>query len=202
MLPVYMVKIEDYILLPKQIRQAHLRLHEPCIERGGASYQFKGLLAHILDTTLPKKKPHLCHACYNGNCGNPYHMYWGTPKENRLDSIANGEPSFWQKRVNKHGEDAVRQEQSILAKKAWATSGRKRSNWQPFPEDKRNEILELLYSSNDYIGIATKTATSWRAVTAIFSNAKKGAYGQEVATKIAAQIEKKQTNVLQFRTTA
>ena len=38
-----MIAIEDYILLPQSKRQEHLRLDEPCLERGGRSMYFKGL---------------------------------------------------------------------------------------------------------------------------------------------------------------
>lgn len=174
-----MVKIEEYILLPKTIRQAHLRLHEPCIERGGESYQFKGLLAHILNTTIPKKKPHLCHACNNGDCGNPYHMYWGTPKENIADAKAFGSMrSPWEYKVAKHGEEKARQLKSEESKAAWANhSERKRSTWHSFPEDKRNEVLDLLYKGENRVIIATKTGVSLRSIGAIFFHAMKGTYG-------------------------
>ena len=84
-----MIKIEEYILLPKSIRQAHLRLHEPCVDRGKCySYFLKGLLAYILDTTLPSgPKIHVCHACNNDRCSHPYHVYWCTAAENRQDTL-------------------------------------------------------------------------------------------------------------------
>ena len=106
----YMKDINDYINLPKSERQQHLKLDEACIERGAGSYYFKGLLAHILDTTVPKgPKIHLCHACHNGACGNPNHMYWGTPKENRLDQVENGtSDSPWNRMVAKYGLDEAR----------------------------------------------------------------------------------------------
>jgi hypothetical protein len=88
-----MIPIEDYIQKPKSERQAHLRLEEPCIERGGFSSYCKGLLAHVLDTTIPSgKKIHVCHACHNGPCSNPNHLYWGTPSENRRDFVESGRP--------------------------------------------------------------------------------------------------------------
>lgn len=86
-----MKQIEDYIQLSKEERQQHLRLDTPCIERGGNSLTSRGLLAHFLDTSIPKgSKIQLCHACHNGKCSNPEHLYWGTSSENRLDHIANG----------------------------------------------------------------------------------------------------------------
>lgn len=88
---VLMTKIEDYIQLALNERQTHLRLVQECIERGGYSAQFKGLLAHILGTTIPcTKKIQVCHACNNGKCSNPYHLYWGTQKENSKDAVLSG----------------------------------------------------------------------------------------------------------------
>ena len=90
-----MKKIEEYIVLPLIERQAHLKLSEPCLDRGGhpteLSSYLKGLLAHILDTSIPNRiKVFVCHACHNGKCSNPYHIYWGTPRENQLDAMASG----------------------------------------------------------------------------------------------------------------
>ena len=48
------ILIEDYIKLPQEERQKHLRLdEEDCIEIGGNSTQFKGHLAYKLNTTIP-----------------------------------------------------------------------------------------------------------------------------------------------------
>ena len=105
-----MKDIYEYITLPKETRQAHLKLDTPCIERGAGSFYFKGLLAHILDTTVPTGKTiHLCHACHNGKCGNPNHLYWGTSQENSKDRVSNGGKSIWQKMVEKYGEEEARQ---------------------------------------------------------------------------------------------
>jgi hypothetical protein len=84
-----MIDILEYIKLEKHIRQSHLNLDESCVEIGGNSTQFKGLLAYYLQTTIPKgNKVQLCHACHNGKCSNVKHLYWGTPKENSLDKVA------------------------------------------------------------------------------------------------------------------
>ena len=72
-------------------RQSHLDLNEFCIERGGNSTNHKGVLAQYLNTTIPYGVKYLlCHACGNGNCSNPKHLYWGSPKENVEDAIKNG----------------------------------------------------------------------------------------------------------------
>jgi hypothetical protein len=109
-----MIDIKEYILLEQDERQKHLKLDEPCIERGGQSMYCKGLLAHIHDTTIPAgKKIHVCHACHNAKCTNPNHLYWGTPSENRLDAIANGAfLSPWEASVAKYGLEEATKRQS------------------------------------------------------------------------------------------
>lgn len=79
-LDIYMIKSRDE-------RRAHLRLNEECVEIGGDSIQFRGLLAHYLKTTLPRKKQRflLCHACNNSKCSNVNHLYWGTDADNARD---------------------------------------------------------------------------------------------------------------------
>ena len=83
-----MQDIYEYIKRPKIQRQEHLDLDDYCIERGGGSTLCKGLLAHLLETTIPSGHMILvCHACNNGKCSNPKHLYWGTPSENRMDRV-------------------------------------------------------------------------------------------------------------------
>ena len=108
-----MIKIEEFIQLALTKRQAHLRLSDACEERGNnCSVEFKGLLAYILNTTIPSGYGiHLCHACNNEKCSNPYHLYWGTAVENRADSITSGRnnKSAWQYSVEKHGLEKAKE---------------------------------------------------------------------------------------------
>ena len=84
-----MIKIEEYLQQPLSDRQKHLDLQLPCDLRGGGSKDFRGLLAHSLDTTLPAGRKGgagmLCHACNIPGCSNVKHLYWGTSSENRID---------------------------------------------------------------------------------------------------------------------
>src|SRR6056297_724557 len=107
------MRMEDiyiYIARPQSERQAHLKLDEPCLERGGQSMYFKGLLAHVLNTSIPNgKKIHVCHACHNAKCSNPNHLYWGTPSENAQDRLENDPRTVWDHSVSKYGfEEACR----------------------------------------------------------------------------------------------
>lgn len=105
------MKIEEYILLSKEERQQHLKLDEPCNERGGNSTQHRGIMVEFLDTTFPTGRILLCHACGNGKCSNPRHLYWGTDKENIIeDGTKFGTyKSVWQRQVDKYGyEEACR----------------------------------------------------------------------------------------------
>lgn len=140
-----MITIEDYILKPLAERQFHLRLGEPCIERGvaagkGTSTFCKGLLAHIHDTTIPTgMKVHVCHACNNQICSNPNHLYWGTARENRLDQKVVGSLSIWERTVQKHGL-----EQALINLKKSSSKGGKanrgKSKTAEHIENMRNAI--------------------------------------------------------------
>ena len=82
-----MINVNEWILESKENRQFHLDLNEECLIRGGTSDECRGVLAQYLNTNIPKgMKIHLCHACHNGKCSNPKHLYWGTAGENIQDS--------------------------------------------------------------------------------------------------------------------
>lgn len=100
-----MIDIKLYIELPVSDRQLHLDMSDACIERGGNSTNFKGLLAEFLKTTIPSgHKILLCHKCNNAKCSNPKHLYFGTPKENVNDSKENGTwKSVWERSIEKYG---------------------------------------------------------------------------------------------------
>lgn len=104
--------IETYITLPKPDRQSHIDLIDPCIERGGPqngglSSYCKGLMAHLLNTSIPSgHKIHICHACNNAKCSNPKHLYRGTAQENRLDQGAGNSP--WERMIAKYGIDGAK----------------------------------------------------------------------------------------------
>lgn len=80
------ILLEEYMKLSRDERTAHLDLSSPCDERGGDSREFRGLLAHYLNTTIAGGYMiNLCHACHNSRCSNPKHLYWGTAKDNQQD---------------------------------------------------------------------------------------------------------------------
>jgi hypothetical protein len=136
-----MKKIEEYILLPKEERQKHLRLDEPCLERGGQSMYLKGLLAHLHETTIPSGKMiHVCHACHNGKCSNPNHLYWGTASENKKDADSNGGKSIWERMVDKYGLEEARRKQARGNKAA----GGKANLGKPKSEEHRKKISEAI----------------------------------------------------------
>jgi|GEM_PF-4162131 len=101
---------KTYLLFEQKIRQDHLDLNEPCVERGGNSTNHRGVLAQYLNTPIYGRPADLCHACHNDKCSNPKHLYWGTRKENIEDAKQNGTwQSAWDRSVAKYGyEEACR----------------------------------------------------------------------------------------------
>lgn len=126
--------VEDFVLSStREERRAHLDLSTPCIERGGTSPTFKGLLATMLDTTIPTKgKVLLCHACNNGGCSNWLHLYWGTLSDNAQDyRAAPYYKTAWQRMVEKHGEDKARELMQKAGSSPRKSYGRYRSPPKP-----------------------------------------------------------------------
>lgn len=128
-----MILIEEYITLPVGTRKKHIELDDQCIERGGPqngglSSYCKGLMAHLLDTSIPSgHKIHICHACNNEKCSNPKHLYWGTARENSLDRMNNGDKTVWQKVVEKYGIEEARKINAKGNKAAGGKAGAGRS---------------------------------------------------------------------------
>lgn len=137
-----MLLIEDYITQSKTDRQTHIDLSDPCIERGGPqkgglSSYCKGLMAHLLDTTIPSgHKIHVCHACNNKKCSNPKHLYWGTSSENSQDRIANGDKSIWERMIDKYGL----REAKLMQSKGDKSSGGKANKGKPKSEEHKRKI--------------------------------------------------------------
>ena len=107
-----MIEITEFIQRSREERRQHLNLEEACCERGGNSTNHKGVLAEYLGTTIPKGRILLCHACHNGDCSNPRHLYWGTDKDNLAIDRAEqpgGCKTIWERTVEKYGyEEACR----------------------------------------------------------------------------------------------
>ena len=88
---VQMQNVYEYITKSREDRRSHIDLDCECLEIGGKSTHFKGILAFSLGTTIPKGHAiHLCHACNNEKCCNPKHLYWGTPIDNARDRVEAG----------------------------------------------------------------------------------------------------------------
>ena len=125
------MKMKDYIKNSREKRREHLKLDESCIEIGGYdSREYRGLLAHHLKTEIPTHeniKIMLCHACNNPKCSNVNHLYWGTTKDNTIDSIEAGTwKSFYQRTVDKYGETKAKEMQRKNSSKGGKTNkGRK-----------------------------------------------------------------------------
>ena len=68
----------------------------PISDRGYGKFSASGSwranrLALILSAGLPPTPQHLsCHTCDNPICCNPAHLFWGTHRENMIDSVRKG----------------------------------------------------------------------------------------------------------------
>jgi hypothetical protein len=100
-----MLDIKEYMKKTRDERQSHIDLKSECIEIGGHSREYRGLLAHYLKTTIPKGHKYLlCHACNNGGCSNVKHLYWGTFSDNQRDR-AKVSNTVYENMLKKHGKE-------------------------------------------------------------------------------------------------
>ena len=136
-----MKNINEFILLSREDRRAHLNLEELCCERGGNSTNHKGVLAQYLDTTIPSGRILLCHACNNSKCSNPKHLYWGTDYDNIIIDGTNFQThkSPWDRRVEKYGYEKA----SAMNSRVSNTNGAGNKG-KPKTEEHKRKIAEAI----------------------------------------------------------
>jgi hypothetical protein len=138
-------------------RKSHINLTSKCIEIGGGSYMFQAVLAHHLKTTLPgdKKVAILCHACHNGKCSNPEHLYWGTYRENYNDAVASGaEIPFREKVIRKYGEDGAKR----IAQKAGRASNTKGYSFKRITQENEDRYKRAILDEPKIWGWKSRVA--------------------------------------------
>lgn len=134
--------VEEILNESRETRRNHLDLTEECIHRGKlkSSVYLIGLVANFLDTTVPISgyKIKVCHACNNPDCCNPRHLYFGTSRDNVVDSQLNGtHHNVWENTVEKYGEDGAR---AINSKNARLTTGGKSLKGIPKSEQHKKNL--------------------------------------------------------------
>ena len=134
--------VNNIVESTRKEKRAHLDLSEPCIEIGGNSTQFRGVLSHYLKVTIPQgHKLVLCHACHNGNCSNPKHMYYGSHRDNILDEQEAGTyKSIWERKIEKYGFEGARES----VRKGDKASGGRGGKGKPKSKKHREKISESL----------------------------------------------------------
>jgi hypothetical protein len=147
------VDIHEYMKYSREKRRSHLKLQEECIEIGGDSRLFRGLLAHFLKTTIGSKNIYVCHACNNPHCSNPVHLYWGTPKDNWQDAKESGRwTPIHSRMLKKHGEKKTSEILSNIASKAGKAGG----GWNTLTEQQllawKQAIEEIDLNNFGWIG--------------------------------------------------
>lgn len=148
-----MIPITEYIKKDREERRNHLDLSESCLERGGNSTIHKGVLAQYLMTTIPSGRILLCHACHNGNCSNPKHLYWGTDKDNWQDAKDNGTyKTIWERAVEKYGLEVATEINKKNGHQAGNTRGKVNKGVPKSEEQKRkiSESVSKLHKDGKY----------------------------------------------------
>jgi hypothetical protein len=161
--------ILEHMALSRSDRRQHLKLDQPCDERGLIySYHLSGLLAYVLHTTIPKKGDNaiVCHGCNNARCSNPDHLYWGSYKDNHIDQVENG---TWEsphaRTKKKYGEENVSEIYSINGKKE--RPGGRKSKTEEHKQKISESIRNKLESGNYKPGRKSDPRKSTRADTSL-----------------------------------
>lgn len=135
------MNVEEYLRKPLNERQSHLELADSCLIRGGSNTQHRGVLAQFLNTNIFGRPADLCHACSNGECSNPKHLYWGTRKENVQDDMNSGNwKSPFDRMVEKYGYEEACQMNGRGNKAA----GGKANKGKPKTEEHKQKISNAL----------------------------------------------------------
>ena len=119
-----MLEVSEYLTKSREERRSHLALSEPCSEIGGNSQEFRALLSYFVGVKIPQKREfYLCHACHNKHCSNVHHLYWGTPRDNNIDTMESGNwKSIATGMREKYGEEKFREMVTAAAKKGAASN--------------------------------------------------------------------------------
>jgi hypothetical protein len=138
-----MIHLKEYILLPKEIRQTHIDITAPCVDRGGNSTNHKGVLAQYINSDIPSGRILLCHACGNEKCSEPRHLYWGTDRENIVeDGTKFGTwKNPWERQVEKYGyEEACKRNSRVKEGNTYGSGNKGKSK----SEDHKKKIAESI----------------------------------------------------------
>lgn len=142
-----MIDVDEFIKLSKKERQQHIDLLESCLERGGNSTNHRGILAQYLNSTIPTSRVILAHACNNGKCSNPKHLYWATDRENIVEDgkLFGTHKTIWDRTVEKYGKEEARR---IVARNANQSKAGKGNKGKPKSEEHKRKISEALKKRN------------------------------------------------------
>ena len=131
------------MMMSLEERKKHINLHEKCEFRNVKHRQeCRGILAYYLDTTLPNKNVgRICHACGNGDCCNPKHMYWGTASENMHDRYLHDPESF--KKGGKTNKENGHYEKLIKLRKEKGSYEKLKGNNRLSKEQKEQRLKDI-----------------------------------------------------------